>query len=222
MAVEGREASLQKIRLAKEALGLDRLELRQQDVRTLERGDLGEFDVCALSLLLYHLDAPDVFSLLERMRELSRNLVIIETRVAPHALVRHEHRGRSYWGNAVSEPPADAPALSRDVLWSSIGNRTSFELTRPSLCNAPADAGYSSVLECRFPPPERERILKPTFVAFVHPREQIVSVPELEAEGWERVEEAALPARMALRRLGPFRWLLPKLAGLRRTLSGRR
>jgi hypothetical protein len=100
--------------------------------------------------------------------------------------------------------------------WSSLGNRMSFELTLPSLCNALADVGYSSVVECRYPPPERERILKPTFVAFVHPREQVESVPELEAEGWERLEEAPVPAGVALRRFRAFRWLAARIARLRR------
>ena len=83
VAIEGREASLEKMRLAKEALGLENLEVRLEDVRALDPQRHGAFDVVLCLGLLYHLDAPDVFQLLERMRDLCRDLVIIETRVAP-------------------------------------------------------------------------------------------------------------------------------------------
>ena len=72
--------------------------------------------------LLYHLDAPDVFQLLERMRDLCRDLVIIETRIAPYPSERREHRGRQYLGMPFPEPPPDTPPFSSDALWSSIGN----------------------------------------------------------------------------------------------------
>jgi hypothetical protein len=98
--------------------------------------------------LLYHLDAPDVFQLLERMRDLCRDLVIIQTRVAPYPSERREHRGRQYLGMPFPEPPPDTPRLSSDALCSSIGNPLSFQLTRASLCDAFADVGYSSVLQC--------------------------------------------------------------------------
>jgi 2-polyprenyl-3-methyl-5-hydroxy-6-metoxy-1,4-benzoquinol methylase len=84
VAVEGREANLEKMRLAKEALGLEHLELRQEDVRALDRARHGEFDVVLCLGLLYHLDASDIFSLLERMHEVCRDLVIIETRISSY------------------------------------------------------------------------------------------------------------------------------------------
>jgi SAM-dependent methyltransferase len=146
MAIEGREANLEKMRLAKDAWELSNLELRLEDVRGLHPEKHGEFDVVLCLGLLYHLDAPDALGLLETMREVCRDLVIIETRVAPKPRVSRDHRDRRYWGFVSSEPPLDTP-LSQDALWSSIGNRRSFEFTRPSLWNALADAGYSSVLE---------------------------------------------------------------------------
>ncbi len=150
-AIEGREASLEKMRLAKNAWGLQNLELRLEDVRDLHPEKHGEFDVVLCLGLLYHLDAPDIFRLLETMKQLCKDLTIIETRVALEPEVAADHNGRRYWGLVTSEPPPDTPPLSQDALWSSIGNRQSYELTRSSLCNALADVGYSSVLECHLP-----------------------------------------------------------------------
>ena len=120
VAIEGREASLEKMRLAKEALELENLEVRLEDVRALDQQRHGAFDVVLCLGLLYHLDAPDVFQLLERMRDLCRDLVIIETRVAPYPSERREHRGRQYLGMPFSGATSDTPPLSSDALWSSI------------------------------------------------------------------------------------------------------
>lgn len=48
VAIEGREASLEKMRLAKEALELENLELRLEDVRGLDPQRHGAFDVVSL------------------------------------------------------------------------------------------------------------------------------------------------------------------------------
>jgi SAM-dependent methyltransferase len=220
VAVEGREANLEKMRLAQEALGLEHLELRYEDVRTLDPARHGHFDVVLCLGLLYHLDAPDVFSLLERMRGVCRDLVIIETRVSPYPSVQHHYKGRQYWGVVAPEPPPDIPPHSRDALWSSIGNPNSFEFTRASLCNALGDVGYSSVLECHLPPLKEERGLRATFAAFAQPRVPILSVPELNGHPWERLPEPATPPRMVLQRLAAYRWLSGRVPQPARRLAG--
>jgi len=207
VAVEGREASLEKMRLAKEALELENLEVRLEDVRTLDPQRHGKFDVLLCLGLLYHLDAPDVFQLLEHMRDLCNDLVIIETNVAPYPSERREHRGRQYWGLAVPEPPPDTPPLSRDALWSSIGNPKSFWLTRASLCNVLADMGYSSVLNCHLPPLLEERANRATFAAFTRARVPILSVPELNDQAWERLHEPPIPLHIGLQRFPAYRWI---------------
>jgi SAM-dependent methyltransferase len=207
VAVEGREASLEKMRLAKEALGLDNLEVRLEDVRTLDPERHGRFHVVLCLGLLYHLDAPDVFQLLERMRDVCSDLVIIDTHLALYPSDRCEHRGRQYWGRAVPEPPPHRPPLSRDALWSSIGNPKSFWLTRASLCNVLADMGYSSVLECDLPPLLEERANRATFAAFTRARLPILSVPELNDQAWERLHDPPIPLHAALWRFQAYRWI---------------
>jgi SAM-dependent methyltransferase len=207
VAIEGREASLEKMRLAKDALELENLELRLEDVRALDPQRHGAFDVVLCLGLLYHLDAPDVFQLLERMRDLCRDLVIIETRVAPYPSERREHRGRQYLGMPFPEPPPDTPPLSSDALWSSIGNPMSFQLTRASLCDALADVGYSSVLQCLQPPLVEERPNRATFAAFTRARVPIMSVPELNDQAWDRLRQPSVPLHIALRRHPAYRWI---------------
>ena len=49
------------------------------------------------------------------------------------------------------DEPLNAPEHSRDQLWAALDNPSSFHLTEPSLLNALADTGYSSVLHSRLP-----------------------------------------------------------------------
>jgi 2-polyprenyl-3-methyl-5-hydroxy-6-metoxy-1,4-benzoquinol methylase len=212
VAIEGREANLEKIRFAKEILGLDRLELRLEDVRELDRRQHGEFDVVLCLGLLYHLDSPDVFVLLERMREVCRYVTVIETRVHRYPTARREYRGKSYWGVVGDEPPRDTPPLSRTALWSSLGNPESFELTRASLCNALADVGYSSVAECHIPAYLTEEP-RATFVAFTRPKQSILTVPALSERAGDRLPEAPTPLSVAFVRHPAYRFvreLIPK------------
>jgi SAM-dependent methyltransferase len=199
VAIEGREANLEKIRFAKEVFGLDRLDLRLEDVRGLDRARHGEFDVVLCLGLLYHLDVPDVFVLLERMREVCRYVTVIETRVHRFPTARRDYQGRTYWGVVGDEPPAHTPPLSREALWSSIGNPQSFELTRTSLCNALADVGYSSVVECHVPPWLTEEP-RGTFLAFARLRQSIVVAPGLNERVPDRLVEPTAPLSVVFRR----------------------
>jgi SAM-dependent methyltransferase len=205
VAIEGREANLEKIRFAREVLELDRLELRLEDVRTLHRERHGEFDVVLCLGLLYHLDAPDVFLLLERMRDVCRRVTVVETRVHRYPTARREYEGRSYWGVVGVEPPAGAPPLSSTTLWSSIGNPKSFELTRASLCNALADVGYSSVVECHMPPYLTDEP-RGTFVAFRGPRRSVLTTPAVNERPDHRLAETPTPASVAFLRHPAYRF----------------
>ena len=204
VAVEGRQANLEKIKLARDALQLESLELRHEDVRQLDPERYGKFDVVLCLGLLYHLEPSSVFPLLEKIRDLCTDLLILETRVAPYPLFRYHHAGKDYWGLLGNEPPPDSPPFSSKVLWSSIGNKQSLELTKASLCDALADAGYSSVLECHLPP-TGERKSRVTLAACVGPRVPIVSVPALNEQPWERLRQPSIPLEVKLRRLPVYR-----------------
>jgi SAM-dependent methyltransferase len=157
VGIEAREASVVKARFAQEVLGLERLEFVQDDVRNLSVERYGEFDAVICSGILYHLDTPDVFHLIERTFDVTRHLVVIDTHVTLEPDVTVEHGGASYRGERLPErhltPEAESdgpPEIKQ--LWASVGNETSLLLSRPSLLNALAAAGFSSVYECFNPP----------------------------------------------------------------------
>jgi SAM-dependent methyltransferase len=181
VGVEGRRQNIERARFAKDALGLGRLELIEDDVRHFTAEAYGEFDVVLCTGLLYHLEAGSVFALLESLGRMCRSLLIVDTHVsltdaelAFHAgarfwvppgglseLYAHEHGGVSYWGRDFTEhDPAATHEQRMAAAWSSLDNATSFWPTRPSLFNALWQAGFSSVLECEMPalpglPPDR-------------------------------------------------------------------
>lgn len=140
VAVEAREPHVEKVRFARDALGLgDRLEVVHGDVREATAERHGRFDVVLCLGILYHLEAADAVALLRAAGEMATRAAIVETQVA---LAPREARGGV--SGLVYEEPSDEP-------WASVGNRTSFWLTRPSLLNALADAGFTSVSEVLSP-----------------------------------------------------------------------
>jgi SAM-dependent methyltransferase len=145
VGIEGREANIAKARFAKEALGLDTVEFAQDDVRNLRGEAYGEFDVILCLGLLYHLEAEDVFALLEQIGELSRRMAIVDTHVALSGREARSHGGEAYRGITFPE------YAEQDSLWAAIGNRTSFWPTKPSLVNALYRSGFTSVSECLAP-----------------------------------------------------------------------
>ncbi len=188
VAIEGRDANLAKVRFVKDALGLDRLSLHQDDVRHLSREKYGLFDVVICSGILYHLDAPDVFQFAKRVAEVCRGFAIIDTQIALLDKVSQQFEGREYWGVYYTEHASDAPPTERlRDLWASIDNTKSFWMTRPSLCNLLREIGFTTVMECHIPSflnLPRDRI---TLVAIKGRRAPIVSSPptdSLEFEPW--------------------------------------
>jgi SAM-dependent methyltransferase len=155
LGIEAREASLAKANLAKDALGLSRLEFVRDDVRNLSVEKYGEFDVIICSGILYHLDTPDVFHLIQRTYEMARRLVVIDTHVSLRPNVAVEFRGSTYHGERLPETHATPEGAASEAseppstkeLWAGVGNEASFTFSRPSLLNALAAAGFPSVYE---------------------------------------------------------------------------
>jgi len=201
LGIEGREASIEKARFAKQVLGLDRLQLIQDDVRNLSREKHGEFDVVLCLGILYHLDSPDVFHFLARLGEVCRGFAIIHTHVALDAEVSRDFEGTRYWGRMFFEhAPSSTPEERKKSLWASLDNVASFWPTRQSLFNALSKAGFTSVYECQTPP--EEMVLdRATFVALKGRRESVHCAPLLSTRPLDDAPER-LP--------GPVKRLLPR------------
>ncbi len=124
----------------------------QEDVRRVTRATHGTFDVVYLLGLLYHLDAPDLFSVLEHVGDICERLVVVDTLISPDGEETAAWRDRTYHGRRHREHEDHDPAeVRRARVLRSIDNAWSFRLTRPSLLRVLHDVGFTSVLEGHVP-----------------------------------------------------------------------
>jgi 2-polyprenyl-3-methyl-5-hydroxy-6-metoxy-1,4-benzoquinol methylase len=132
--------------------GLGTVRFIQDDVRRVTRKAYGEFDVVYALGLLYHLDAPDVFSVLENIYQLCTGLLVVDTLVALAAERVVAWQDRGYAGQRCRE---HGDADSDEVRWGrvlrSIDNTFGFRFTRESLVRVLHDVGFTSVFECSVP-----------------------------------------------------------------------
>ena len=132
--------------------GLGNVRFVREDVRHISRRSFGSFDAVYLLGLLYHLDAPDVFSVLENVAGLCSRLLIVDTLISPAAEIEVEWRGEPSLGKRFREHgDKDTDDVRRSRVLKSIDNTFSFHFTRESLPKALHAAGFTSVYECRVP-----------------------------------------------------------------------
>ena len=112
VAIEGREANLEKARFAARVLSLS-VDFRLGDVRALSREEHGEFDVVLCLGILYHLGTPDVFDLGSRIAAVCRGVLVIDTSVAAVGRERREYAGHVYRGLSLFEHDATSTAEER-------------------------------------------------------------------------------------------------------------
>jgi len=152
VGIEGRQASVAKCDFARDAMGLERASFHQDDVRNLSVEKYGTFDIVICSGLLYHLQAPDAWRLIQSMHSVCRGIVVIDTFVALSSRVDVELDGAAYHGHVYGEHDAtETQAQKAKKLWASLDNDSSFWFTEPSLLNLLARAGYSSAFEVLTP-----------------------------------------------------------------------
>jgi SAM-dependent methyltransferase len=151
VAIEGREANIEKARFAARSLGLE-IDFQLGDVRDLSVERHGMFDVVLCLGILYHLDRDDVLSLVERIRLVTRSAAIFDTAVATEATESHTLGDLVIHGERLFEhDPGDSEEERLARLWSSLDNPTAFLPTLPSLLRLLAANGFSSVLEAHVP-----------------------------------------------------------------------
>jgi SAM-dependent methyltransferase len=132
--------------------GLDTVRFVQDDVRRVTREAYGEFDVVYALGVLYHLDAPDLFQVLENVHALCAGLLVIDTLISPTGPSEVTWRDRTYRGQREREhDDGDSPGVRLARVLRSIDNTFAFRLDRDSLLRALHDVGFTSVLECHVP-----------------------------------------------------------------------
>lgn len=222
LGIEGREENVAAARRHAEQWALERLELRQGDVRALARADTGGFDVVLCLGLLYHLDFPDVIGLLERIAEVCDGVAIFDTHINLGVSRTFHDRGRTYRGRVYIEHSARASDAERESSrWASLDNATSFWPTRASLINALMDAGFTSVYECEVPPAPNASVDRRTFVAVKGRRVLPLGESRAEHASSLRVPERR-PRRALLRNHAPGTNLLKRVMLDLDTIKARR
>ncbi len=132
--------------------GLANVRFVQKDVRHVTCEALGPFDVVYLLGLLYHLDAPDVFSVLENLYDLCNGMLVVDTLISLTAQIQVEWRGQSYHGQRRREhADEDKDEVRRSRVLKSIDNTFSFRFTKESLLRALCSVGFTSAYQCHLP-----------------------------------------------------------------------
>ena len=160
LGIEARAGNVARARFAKNVVGLDNLEVVQDDVRNLSREKYGSFEIVLCLGILYHLPAPDVFDFVGRVAEATERVAVFDTHVALPSSTRellgpptsYAHRGRVYEGRDYRE--FDPNSSEEDRLkwgWSTLDSRPSFWPTRASLLELLTSAGFTSLHESLTP-----------------------------------------------------------------------
>ena len=155
VAIEGREANLEKARFAARTLGLE-VDFRQGDVRELDRASHGEFDVVLCLGIIYHLDHPDVFGFVGQMASVCRRALVVDTHVALQDEDEQEYGDNVYHGHSLFEhEPSSTDEERLQALWSSLDNPSAWAPTRPSPMSLLARSGFTSATSAGSRPSRR-------------------------------------------------------------------
>ncbi len=152
LAIEGREQNIEKSRFTKRALKLDNIEFVQGNVVELSPEKHGRFDVVLCLGILYHLDDPDVFSMIERIGATCDGFAVFDTYVSLAPINRYSYNGQTYRGRDIKEHNAgEEESAKRAKLWASLHNTKSVWITKATLYNMLMRSGFTSIYECDVP-----------------------------------------------------------------------
>jgi tRNA (mo5U34)-methyltransferase len=82
VALDARTERMRHGAACAEREGLGTVKFIQEDVRRVTRESFGLFDVVYFLGLLYHLDAPDVFSVMENVFQRMRRMLVVDTLIS--------------------------------------------------------------------------------------------------------------------------------------------
>ena len=118
------------------------------------------------SQILYHLDVPDSFHVLENLYTMCRQFTVIDSHISLNPEDEVHYKDRSYKGVWRREHQNSDPAsVRKSKLLNSIDNTFSFWFTKDSLVTLLGDVGFTSVFECHAPLEPSKRDDRITLVA---------------------------------------------------------
>jgi len=188
LALDGRPERLsQGTAIAKE-LGLSRVKFAVEDVRRISKETLGEFDVVYFLGLMYHLYVPDVFHVMERIHDLCRHCLIIDTHIALDPQYKVNYKNSDYLGWAYKEHDESTSMQDRaKVQRSSLDNVFSFWFSRESLVRLMFNVGFTSVMEYHSPIEGNKPADRVTLVGIKGPMEQLSTYPWINGMAEEEI-----------------------------------
>jgi SAM-dependent methyltransferase len=200
VAVDGRTERMDQGAAIARRLGLDRVRFEKGDVRHVTRATHGAFDVVYLLGILYHLDASDVFGVLENVHDLARRLVVIDTHVAVQPDAEVEHDGRRYGGSRHREhEDADSESVRRARVLMSLDNTFAFRFSRSALVRLLVDVGFTAVLEAHGPLEPGKPDNRVTLVATKGERVAVSAYPWINGATEDEIAASLAPERKEAR-----------------------
>lgn len=205
LAIDGRNERMDKGAEIAKRLGLTNLQFELKDIRQVTATSHGTFDVVYFLGILYHLDVPDVFQVLENVYEMCKELLIIDTHVSPNPETETHYKGRAYKGAKYREHgDKDTDSVRRSRVMSSLDNTFSFFFTKDSLVRLLNDVGFTSVLECNVPTEPFKPKDRISLVAAKGTPVKISTYPWVNDKGEEEIERV-LASAVATTRAGLWR-----------------
>jgi ubiquinone/menaquinone biosynthesis C-methylase UbiE len=178
IAIEIREANIEKAKFVKQKLNLGNIEFYQDDVRNLSPEKYGYFDIVICSGILYHLQSPDVFEFIKNIYNVCQCLTIFDTFIGLSQQKSVEFEGKTYWGLEYIEHDQKAEQQEKyQDFWASIDNVTSFWLTEASFCNFITNVGFTSFCECHAPTMQSQFADRKTYIAIKGKPVNLISSP---------------------------------------------
>ena len=191
VGVEIRDHHLDKARGVAKILGLKKASFVTDDIRNVTPEKFGKFDIVICSGILYHLDEPDVFKVVNNIAACCTRLLVIDTSTSLVGRKKVEYNGVNYFGRyAMEHIPGDDAKTKKDRTWASIDNEKSYYLTRASLINLMANSGVSCVSELKMPFKYKDGHPRTTFYGFKAPADVSLAGTTAFAEGTFQLQKS--------------------------------
>lgn len=154
LGLEGRKLYVDRAEFVAKVKGVQNIEFRQADVRTLDAKALGEHDFVLCSGLLHHLNADAFLDFTKLLYDVTGDTLMLYTHVSSEWVVKKfqlqpaEPVGGRFEGSSFREHTDNASEAERTAqVRASLDNTFSFWATEPSLMQRFAELGFKTIVK---------------------------------------------------------------------------
>jgi 2-polyprenyl-3-methyl-5-hydroxy-6-metoxy-1,4-benzoquinol methylase len=183
VGLEGRKPFIERAEFAKNVFNLQNVQFREQDVRNISAGMFGVFDVTLALGILYHLDKDSLAPFCNRISEMTKTVLILDTHISNDVSVKRYKLGEEgviggrYRGRHFREHPKGLLQSEKLLrVRASLDNDESFWLEYDSLCDLLRDHGFSYVFDVKRPEYNTNKELLRTRVLVVALRDSMYPI----------------------------------------------